>query len=262
MQTGDASWLDRLSDRLPRHARLLRHLVELAHYDERVRLLELQCSVARGTGDELSDLDVGIWVRESAFEAFIEQVLPWLGNLGSIQSSLIHRMPGWGEILHRRIFVTFVGGLQLDAVAVVASEYRGRMPGAVVLHDPDGMSVSEYHPPARTATRAQLLEWEQLARIALANVDKYLKRASLWEAIQQLDDARRMLLQVYAFAKGVEYPSFGLTAILDAEVSLPEGLDETVARPDHAALTRARQALGAILDRVIASAHQLDRDAR
>lgn len=260
MQMGTGSWLDGLSGRLPRHALLLRRLVELARSDERVRLLEIQCSVARGTADELSDLDVGIWVKEPAFEAFIEQVLQWLAPLGPIQEPLVHRMPDWSHIAHRHIFAIFSGGLQLDAVAVPVSEYRGRVPGAVVLYDPEGLSVTQYEPPARTATRAQMLEWEQLARIALANVDKYIRRGSLWEATQQLEDARRMLLQVHAVTKGVEYPSFGLTAILDAQVALPEGLEETIAGPDHAALTRARRALGAILDRVVVASHQVGRD--
>src|ERR671914_413217 len=52
------AWLDALRARLPGHAALLDALIAICRSDVRIRLLELQCSIARGAGDELSDLDV------------------------------------------------------------------------------------------------------------------------------------------------------------------------------------------------------------
>lgn len=53
--TADA-WIESLPAELAPHAGLLARLLDALERDERYRALELQCSVARGTADALSDL--------------------------------------------------------------------------------------------------------------------------------------------------------------------------------------------------------------
>ena len=62
------SWLDALRARLPGHASLLDELLVICRGDDRITVLELQCSIARGAGDQLSDLDLGVAVRDDAWE--------------------------------------------------------------------------------------------------------------------------------------------------------------------------------------------------
>jgi hypothetical protein len=51
-------WIEALPASLERQAALLSRLLDLAEADRRFRAFEIQCSIARGAGDELSDLDV------------------------------------------------------------------------------------------------------------------------------------------------------------------------------------------------------------
>jgi hypothetical protein len=53
----NASWLEDLGSRLPRHAEVLRRLIDGARLDPRIVQFSVSCSVGRGRGDELSDLD-------------------------------------------------------------------------------------------------------------------------------------------------------------------------------------------------------------
>jgi hypothetical protein len=52
------AWIDELPASVAPRARVLRRLLDAVEADERFRALELQCSLARGNADELSDLDL------------------------------------------------------------------------------------------------------------------------------------------------------------------------------------------------------------
>jgi hypothetical protein len=83
--------------------------------------------------------------------------------------------------------------------------------------------------------------------MALYDVDKYLRRGSLWEALTKLEEARRLLLRHHAAETGVLDPEYGVTSILDFDGTLPERLEETVARLDAGELRRAALACAELL---------------
>ena len=241
-------WLDELRGRLPRHAALIDGLLDLCDRDARIRVLELQCSVARGAGDELSDLDMGVAATESDWEAVAADLPDRLRSLADCVEVHSHTIPEWGGRAHRRLFVQYADGRQLDVVVQPVTNLGGRVPGAIVLYDPDGHLERERRVPSAVATGEDVAAWERLGWELLANLAKYIARGSAWEALERLGQARDMALRLWAAAESVPYPVFGLTSLLDADPPrLPAGLDATVAGLDLAELTEAGRACAALL---------------
>ena len=96
-----------------------------------------------------------------------------------------------------------------------------------------------------------LREWAFLACAALADVGKYLRRRSSWEAHARLGTARDELWKLVAVALGVPDPCYGLTSIVDfAPEQVPAGMRATVAGLDLDALTAAAVAAADLLAHV------------
>ena len=242
------SWLEALRARLPRHAQLIDALVEVCHGDERIRVLELQASIARGAGDELSDLDLGMAVRDDEWERVADDLPDRLRRFAPAVDLLSHAIPEWGTRPHRRIFVQYADGRQIDLVVQPVASVNGRVPGAIVLYDPDDRMAQERVVSMATATAADVHAWEVLGWESLANVAKYLERGSAWEALGRLNEARDLALRLWAAGEGVPYPMFGLTSLLDADPPrLPAGIDGTAARADLDELATAARACASLL---------------
>jgi predicted nucleotidyltransferase len=241
-------FLDDLAAELPDHAALLAAVRDICRSDPRLRTLEIQCSVARGAGDRYSDLDIGIGAADDMLETVVAELPDRLRQLGDTIEVLVHRIAAWGDRPHRRIFVQYADGRQIDLVVSPAETIRGRVPGAVVLHDPDGRMAEPRDVPLAVATADDVREWEVGGWELLANVDKYLARGSAWEARARLDAARDAALRLWAVAAGVQYPAFGLTSLLDADPPrLPDGLEATLPDADGADLPRAARACAELL---------------
>ena len=230
-------------------------VVEICAGDDRIEVLELQCSVARGAGDELSDLDMGLTARDEDWEAVAAELPDRLRAISETVDLLDHTMPEWGTRRHRRFFVQYADGRQLDLVVQPTSNLAGRVPGAVVLYDPGGRLAAERRPGSMHAGAEEARAWELLGWELLANVSKYLARGSTWEALERLHGARAMALRLHAVAEGVTYPGFGLTSLLDTDPPrLPDGLEATVSGLDPGALRAAAVACGELLRRAAAGA--------
>jgi hypothetical protein len=91
-------------------------------------------------------------------------------------------------------------------------------------------------------------EWAFLGWCALADLGKYLRRGSLWEARARLEEARVQLWKLQAAAGQVAQPQHGLTSILDFAPGLvaPE-MAATVAGLEPAALLAAAQLVARLL---------------
>ena len=242
------AWLAALRGRLPRHAELIDALLELSRADDRIRVLELQASIARGAGDALSDLDLGMAVRDEEWEHVADELPDRLRRIAPTVDLLSHPIPEWGTRPHRRLFVQYDDGRQIDLVVQPAASASGRVPGAVVLHDPDGRMTDERVVSVATATAADVRAWEVLAWESLANVAKYVERGSAWEALSRLDQARDLALRLWAVGEDVPYPLFGLTSLLDVDPPrLPAGLEATAARAELGELVSASRACAELL---------------
>jgi hypothetical protein len=239
------AWIAQLPHELDGQRPILDRLLNLCEAVDGIRWLVIGCSVGRGAGDGLSDLDVAVGIREGAFPAIAAEVRRGVDRLGDLVESFQHQLPGV-TVTHERIFAQFADRCQVDLVIFPASVEAGAIPGVVVLYDPDGRIVIASEPPA-AVTPAQVREWAFLGWCALADLGKYLRRQSPWEALARLGEARDQLWRLWAVA--LDVPSrYGLTSILDfAPGGVPAEMEATVADLDPARLLSAGQALAALL---------------
>jgi hypothetical protein len=125
------------------------------------------------------------------------------------------------------------------------------LPGAGEPDDqpPPAGSASVSGPPAAYAvTGEQVREWAFQGWCALIDVDKYLRRGSLWAAHSRLHEARHRVWALWAAAHGALYPWHGLSQVLDHDPgNLPPGIESTVAGFDAPGLLRAARASAKVL---------------
>jgi len=251
MRSEVQAWLNNLSPALHRQARFLTALIQESEADPRVRILVVGCSVGRGVADALSDLDVNLSVAEDVWPAFLVDAEPMLRLLGEVVDLFQHEITGLETFPHRRFFVQYRDGLQLDLVVQPASLWkRGRSPDMVVLMDLDNLLDHVSEPSNVRATVDEVREWAFLGWEALANCGKYLARGSLWEAHDRLTSARGQIWRIWAVAQHVPQPVYGLTAILDHGAPPPTGIERTVCGLDEGALRSAAVASAELLEEI------------
>ena len=239
------AWIARLPPELGGQQTILARLLEWCEADDRIRWLVIGCSVARGAGDRLSDLDMAIGVRDEDFAATTGDVRRAVDRLGDLVESFHHQLPGVAET-HERIFAQFADRCQVDLVVFPASVPGGSVPGVAVLYDPDDQQVTTGgRPPVRPE---QVREWAFQGWCALADLAKYLRRRSGWEALERLHEARSQLWRLLAVAGQVPDPQYGLTSILDfASGQVPASMDATVADLDPGRLLAAARQVAGLL---------------
>jgi hypothetical protein len=241
-------WVRRLGADLDGQRAILERLLRLCESDDRVAWLVIGCSLARGAADRLSDLDLAMGVSEGDFEDVTAAVHRAVDRMGDLVESYQHQLPGL-TTAHRRIFAQFADGCQVDLVVFPASVPGGSVPDVVVLYDPGDLLVTSGE--RGQATPEQVREWAFRGWCALADLAKYLRRRSPWEALDRLHEARGQLWQLWAVARGVPQPQYGLTSILDfSSGPLPAGMDATVADLDPARLLGAARRLAALLGEI------------
>jgi hypothetical protein len=246
MSVSGMTWIDQLPDEMAGQQMLLRGLMSLCEAEESIRWLAIGCSLGRGAGDYLSDLDVGIGVRDDDFASEVPKIQLAVDSLADLVDSYQHQLPGVAGA-HVRIFAQYSDRGQVDLMVFPASRGARAFAGAVALYDPDAMVVTREHrePP----TPAQVREWAFHGWCALADVGKYLRRGSAWEALLQLNNARDELWRLKAVADGVPDPEFGVTSILDfAPETIAPGMAATVADLNPARLVSAARQLANLLD--------------
>ncbi len=191
-----------------------------------------------------------------------------LPGFGALVDVLRHRV-GPADRLIRRIFAQFADGTQLDLAVMAEAEVRrgDAAPDFVSLYQaagpPDaGMPVGKSRAgdepgPAYAVTGEQIREWAFLGWCALIDADKYLRRGSLWEAHNQLHEARHHIWALWAAATAALYPWHGLSQVLDHDpANLPPGIESTLAGLNTTDLRQAARASAALLTTVSAAAAQ------
>lgn len=220
--TGAEQWIDALGPRLAGQAALLRRLLSAVEPDERWSWLELSCSVAQGRADELSDLDLGLgYAGDQAPTA--EDVTALLSGLGDVVDLAVQPWDG-----AHRYWVQYRDGGQLDLVVVPAGFRDGRAPHSVALLDRAGHLERTFVPRQFHALPEELRAWLLDGWEALSNIAKYLHRNSVLEAMEQLHRARTRVFQLWAAGEQVDYPTFGLTSLLDdSRARMPSDIEAT-----------------------------------
>jgi hypothetical protein len=230
-------WVEALEQAPQRE--LLLSLLDAVEADTRFRALEVGCSLARGNADELSDVDVGLWIDDEWWDAALDDLEPLLRRLARTVDAVGFDAP-WG----RWFFAQYADGRQLDVAAQRASTAQLRPPESIVLFDRDG--ILEARAPRKPVDRRA--EWAFLAWFELGNVPKYIARGSVWEALGALEQARSEFLRLYAAIIGGSDPQYGVTSIFDAPGGdVPPRLAETYPRPDVDEIREAARVLVGLL---------------
>ena len=245
MNTRGLDWIDDLPPELAAQRGLLRGLLALCDADDRISWLVIGCSLARGAGDRLSDLDMAMGIRDKDFEAARPDLRRAVDGLGELVESYYHQLPGLTQA-HERIFAQFADRSQVDLVLFPASVPGGSVPNVVALYDPDDRLVIAGE--RKPVTSGQIREWAFGGWCALADLGKYLRRGSTWEALARLNEARAQLWQLWAATLDVPDPQYGLTSILDfAPGQVPASFEGTVADLDPGRLLDAARRVAALL---------------
>jgi hypothetical protein len=260
------AWLAALPAELSAQRHLMAGLLDYSEATPSVTALLVGCSLGRGAADALSDIDGAMGVQAEAGAAGAAEVLAVeagvvaaLPDFAPLVDILRHRY-GPADRFIRRIFAQFGDRSQLDLTIMADAELRG---GAAVRSDTVWLYDAARQPaepapgqtgrpgepaPGYAVTGEQIREWAFLGWCALIDMDKYLRRGSLWEAHIRLHHARDHIWALWAAATGALYPWHGLTQVLDNDPgNLPPGVDATVAGLDAADLRRAATASAALL---------------
>ena len=216
-------WLNGLPPELGPQRRLLEGLLNWCEDDIDARWLTVGCSLERGNADPLSDLDVAIGIREAAFERALPRVREAVGHLGDLVEAFDYLMP-LSFPLHR-FFAQYRDRTQVDlTVGCAPAAY---IPRSIVLYAPDGI-VHVLGDAVLDPNADEVRTWACRGWEALVNVGKYLRRGSYWEALSQLEQARDHLFRLWALTEQVSQARYGVTALIDAGVSLPPGIERSL----------------------------------
>jgi hypothetical protein len=270
---GGRAWLAALPGDLSAQRTLMARLLDHCEATPSVTSLLVGCSLGRGAADALSDIDgaVGVLAEVGAAGAVKVQaveagVVAALSDFGPLVDVLRHRY-GPADRFIRRIFAQFSDRSQLDLTIMADAEMRGGAavrPDTVWLYDVARRPAeparaeagrADEPGPGYAVTGEQIREWAFLGWCALIDLDKYLRRGSLWEAHNRLHHARDHIWALWAAATGALYPWHGLCQVLDNDPgNLPPGIDATVAGLNAADLRHAATASAALLTRVSTAA--------
>ena len=186
----DRAWLSSLGEAMSRHRAAIAALLAFCESSSAVTSLSVGCSIGRGAGDELSDIDAAIGVAAprgttgvQVIREVEDQLVTALPGLGNPVDVLLSGSEGT-DLAIRRAVVQFADRLQLDLAIIAEVEVRrgDAAPDFVPLYwqeDPPALSRG---PSAYDASADQVWEWAFLGWRALLDADEYLRRGSRWEA--------------------------------------------------------------------------------
>jgi predicted nucleotidyltransferase len=196
-------------DTLPEHRRLLTSARERFEADDRLVGVLLGGSLAAGTADAFSDIDLYLFVRDHAFESVFADREVLAHSIGPVLVRYLgDHMPG-GQ---HQLIVWYKGPLHVDLMFRRWSETvpHWKWKGAVIITDREG-AMAELR-EASHAIRPPTLTWEQVNSLNqkfwgwVAYTLGKILRGELWEAFDGIAWIRNeALLVMLAWAQDAPY---------------------------------------------------------
>ncbi len=239
---------------LHRQQKLLRSFLEVVSNHEFYRWLLVGCSLGRNAGDMYSDIDAGVGISEDAWPDALQTVQEHLRAIDHVEDMIVVDFPDVYGNLQYHVIAIYEHNLQLSLVVAPSASKKGLRSDSVALYDRDNRLTKPWNPPVQNTTSEKAREWAFLAWLNLADAAKYLKRDSLWEALERLHRARNGAWQLSALASGLDFALYGVTQIIDDHASFPAGIDKTVPDFTRESITQACINLMDVLDDVTAAA--------
>lgn len=245
MDIDGREWIEKLPEELARQKAIMLGLLDWCEADSRAKYLVVACSIGRGAGDRLSDLDMGMGLDSEDFDAAVRDAHQVINGAAELIDSYHHKLPGV-VMPHERIFAQYANRCQVDMVVIPASEKYPAVKDEVILYDPEGIRAAKWKPTP--VTPKQVREWAFNGWACLADVGKYLRRGSAWEALERLHQARAEYWRLLATVHEVPNPQYGITSLLDfAPEQVPDRLAATASDVYLTHLLRAAKKLAAEL---------------
>src|SRR5215469_9690577 len=189
------AWLAALPDNLAAQRRVMARLLDFCESAPRVTSFSVGCSLGRGAADALSDIDAAIGVAGgvAAVEGQVAAVLPSLGPLVDVLRYESRRSDSI-----RRVFAQFADRTQLDLAIVPEAGIRlDERPDFVALYLASAPPAGQDPHSAYAVTGQQVREWAFIGWTELLDIDKYLRRGSLWEAHDRLHQVRQHIWMLW-----------------------------------------------------------------
>jgi predicted nucleotidyltransferase len=251
MTSTEARWLDDLPPEMADHVSILRRGLAEVEKDSRLRALHVLGSVARGTGDRHSDLDLGLIVSDTAWPQIVDDLPPLVRRLGEVVDDHYQGLPNAEAPELFRVWAQYANGIQLDVMVLPSSRLMGSGGDGRTLHDPDGLFLRVDH-PKRFADPDEISKWEFLCWGALTETAKYLGRGRPLAAAEWLNPGRQATISCWGALNGLEYAGFAnaVAGQLGVTCPWPEGIERTYAVPEHEAVLTAAIELANLQTRI------------
>lgn len=114
-------WLATMPGPVAGQRSLLESLITTAENEPAFRWLELGGSLARGAGDELSDIDAGLGVADDGWDEGLAAAAAAVRAAGPVADEFRQRFPGKDGQPTWHLFTLYETGLQLSLVVMPAS---------------------------------------------------------------------------------------------------------------------------------------------
>jgi len=244
--TAPRQWISALGDDLAVQRSLLHRLVDAVEADQRWEWLELSCSVAAGSGDALSDLDVGLGYAgtEAPAVAEVTAMLQGLGPVVDLSAQPYEGRPRW--------WVQYTNGGQLDLVVIARRTGPAGLRAALLCWTaPAGWRRRSPRRSGRPAQRTRRTGCSMAGRHGATSPSTCSGDRS-WRRSSSCTAPAGGSTSCGAVGEAVPYPPFGIVSLLDDQPPcLPPGIEDTYAvassgsvqtAPSQRALCSPRQA--------------------
>jgi Polymerase beta, Nucleotidyltransferase len=179
---------------VPSYRLLFDRLLSVCENDDRIRALWLSGSLAKGTADGGSDLDIVVAIRDTDFDEFVDHWREWLAT---ITPTLLARelpfAPGC-------FYTTTTGCERLDVISEPVSKLSStRHRYRRVIFDRDGLDATVPAPDPLPGPDIARLRWivEEFFRIEAITPFMLDQRRDFLVVVEGVQSLQRMLYQVF-----------------------------------------------------------------